>query len=524
MTQFSRTEKGALQYADSGNSLVDFLKSSAAQRKAVLDGNDNISELFLSAYSCDPKIAVKLAFWLRDARHGAGERAASYKIFSALYNTCPEFIINNLSQLMEIGYYKDLLLFSDNEAVLRFWAEQIRQGNRLAAKWAPRLKSQNKEVAKRLQALMGITAKEYRKLIKEASHTVEQNMCAQEWQGIQYEFVPSLAMHRYDKAFMRHDEKRFVQWTQDAKSKANASVIYPYQILQILHENESLAEKMWANLPNFLKPGERILPILDVSGSMLGHAIPGVTALAICVSLGLYLSERNLGSFQNTFVTFSTHPDIISLQGIVSLKEKIHKIEQAGWGYSTNFEKAYSLILETAQMYHVPVQEMPTMLLCLSDMQFDRASNEQLHLENIKQKFQQAGYPCPKLVFWNLREAFTGTPAMAHEDEVGLISGFSPSIMKAVLACQELTPINLVEKVVERYSSLCFDHLPGLDKLMGYLGITTPNIKKNMLDTILGILRAETMISNPELFLSMEQMVCHRGTRALYKKACSRKE
>lgn len=489
MAQFSLTEKGSLQYANSGDPLVDFLKSSASQRKAVLSGEDNISVLFLSAYSYDPATAIKLAFWLRDARHGAGERAASYKIFSGLYNVCPQFILDNLPQLMKTGYYKDLLLFSDNEAVLHFWAEQIRQGNRLAAKWAPRLKSKHALVAKRLQTLIGITSKQYRTLLKEASHTVEQNMCSRKWQSIPYEAVPSIAMHRYDKAFMRHDSQRFAEWTQDAKSKANASVIYPYQVLQLLEENESLAEKIWANLPHFLQQGESILPILDVSASMLCKVIPGVSALSICVSLGLYLSERSLGPFQNTFVTFSSNPNIISIPGNLSLKEKITQIKRAEWGRSTNFEKAYNLILSTAKMYHVPVEQMPTMLLCLSDMQFDTASNGQIHMENIKQRFQDAGYPLPKLIFWNLREAFTGSPATATESQVGLVSGFSPSIMKAVLSCQDLTPINLVQKVIEQYSDLCFDHLPDLQKLKGYFGLI-PNRKKNqdMLEMILDIL------------------------------------
>lgn len=469
--RFSQTENKALQYADTNHALVDFLRSAGSQRAMVLADSDNILELFLAAFALEPQSAVKLAFWLRDARQGAGERAAAYKIFTLLHQASPEFISDNLHNLLEVGYYRDLLHFDQDEKVLHFWAEQIRKKDRLATKWAPRLHSQHHEVAIQLQKLLGVTASQYRHLLKEQSETVEQEMCAQEWAKISYSNVPSLAMHRYHQAFTRHDQTRFTEWTLQKDSKANAAVLYPYQILGLLSQDLPLAEKLWVNLPNFIKPGERILPIVDVSGSMTAQVVPNVTALAIAVSLGIYVSERNLGQFKDRLITFSAAPELISMTDCHSLQERVHRVSNAEWGMNTDFEKAYMLILETAQMYHVPQEQMPTMLLCLSDMQFDSAANGEIHLTNIKEKFTQAGYKIPKLIFWNLREAFTGSPAMDNDTEVGLVSGFSPSLMKAILACEQLTPISLVYKVIEPYKNIVWEHLPALSALVPLVGM-----------------------------------------------------
>ena len=59
------------------------------------------------------------------------------------------------------------------------------------------------------------------------------------------------------------------------------------------------------------------------------------------------------------------------------------------------------------------------------------------HLDIIKSEYEQLGYEFPKLVFWNL-DMHDGIPAQATSDNVALVSGFSPAIMKAILNCEDL--------------------------------------------------------------------------------------
>jgi hypothetical protein len=61
----------------------------------------------------------------------------------------------------------------------------------------------------------------------------------------------------------------------------------------------------------------------------------------------------------------------------------------------------------------------------------------------MKEEYERAGYKLPKIVFWNL-DAHMGTPAECDNDSVAMVSGFSPSIMKAVLNAQEFTPMDVM--------------------------------------------------------------------------------
>ena len=73
----------------------------------------------------------------------------------------------------------------------------------------------------------------------------------------------------------------------------------------------------------------------------------------------------------------------------------------------------------------------------------------------IERKYEAAGYAVPQIVFWNLN-ASDNVPVKAHKNGAALVSGFSPSIMKALLAADmdEFTPHGIMLKTVmnPRYS------------------------------------------------------------------------
>jgi hypothetical protein len=134
---------------------------------------------------------------------------------------------------------------------------------------------------------------------------------------------------------------------------------------------------------------------------------------------------------------------------------------------STDFEKAYQTILDTAKVYNVKKEDMPTMLLVLSDMQFNvsLSGGEKPHLELIQERFEEAGYDMPKLVFWNLRSSrCEGSPARAGDVDVAMVSGFNPVLMKAILAVENFDPV-----------SVMMEALRGID-------VDTTNLPKNILN------------------------------------------
>ena len=73
----------------------------------------------------------------------------------------------------------------------------------------------------------------------------------------------------------------------------------------------------------------------------------------------------------------------------------------------------------------------------------------------IRRKYNDANYEMPNVVFWNIN-AHENVPVRFDEKGTALVSGFSPSIMKAVLAADmdSMTPEAVMKKAVmsDRYS------------------------------------------------------------------------
>jgi hypothetical protein len=211
----------------------------------------------------------------------------------------------------------------------------------------------------------------------------------------------------------------------------------------------------WNALPNFV--GEaNILPLVDVSGSMCCPAggKGTTTCMDVAVSLGLYLAEKNQGKFKDTFLTFSDKPELKTLKG--NIVEKMDQMVKSDWGMSTNLHKAFEKILDVAVKGEVPQSEMPEMVLILSDMQFNQCvKNNDSAMEMIERKFASAGYNVPQVVFWNLNSS-DNVPVKADKSGAALVSGFSPAIMKALLAADmsDFTPEGIMRKtvMVDRYN------------------------------------------------------------------------
>ena len=70
------------------------------------------------------------------------------------------------------------------------------------------------------------------------------------------------------------------------------------------------------------------------------------------------------------------------------------------------------------------------------------------HFEHIKERYERCGYDLPTVVFWNL-DAHFGTPAKCSDDSVAMVSGFSPSIMKAVLNAEEFNPLSVMMEALK---------------------------------------------------------------------------
>ena len=235
--------------------------------------------------------------------------------------------------------------------------------------------------------------------------------------------------------------------------------------------NADVAIEQWKALPNYMEGSEdRILPVVDVSGSMQASAggNKNVSCMDVSISLGLYISERNTGSFKDAFVTFSAEPKLHILKG--NLRDRFAQLQRAEWGYNTNLVKVFDLVLDQATKHSVPESEMPTKILILSDMEFDKATEtvsgwEKTHIatkwdataqEMIEQKYADAGYKVPAIVYWNIQSRGNNIPVAFDKTGTALISGFSPSILKSVVKGDITSPQGIMDETImsPRYEAI----------------------------------------------------------------------
>lgn len=410
---------------------------------------------FIKAFNENQTIALRILFWSRDVRDGAGERSTFRIIWRWVCQNHPNIAINNLSFVNYLGRWDDHLVGLGTKVepyIIDLIRDEILKNNQLCAKWMPR----KGQIANYLRKKFGMTPKEYRKFLVTNTNVVETKMCAYRWDEIEYSKIPSLAMSRYGKTFKYKDGERFTSFIESLKRgevKVNTGAIYPYDIIKSLrHDDSGLAQEQWNSLPNYMEGSdEMILPLVDVSGSMeqpVGKNIH-LTVMDIALSLGLYISEKNSGQFKDYFMTFSSSPKLQHLSG--SLEDRLNQLESSEWGMNTNIERAFDVILRASIQNNVPQSQMPTKILILSDMEFDKGVRNPSDsvMDTIERRYDQSGYKMPQIIFWNLASRRSNIPVHFKKNGVALISGFSPSILKSVLNSDIVNPQLVMFKTIE---------------------------------------------------------------------------
>ncbi len=481
------TENGAAGYATTGKALVDLNFSVASLRNA---SEDEIVRRFIPAFHEDRVLAMKWLFFMRDVRGGLGERRAFRVIMKYLATGYTEMVGRMVEIMAEYGRFDDLLCLMGTpveEKVLAYLAACLRadvenmlgeKSISLCAKWMPSINTSSAEsraVAVKLAQYMGLTAKEYRKLLaglRAYLGVIEVAMSGNCWEEINYSAVPSKANVLYRNAFLNHDKERreaFLGAVADNKVTMNAGVLMPHDIVAryvtqsgwrlSVNQLDMSLEMLWKNLPDTVENAENVLCVVDGSGSMTCRIGDGsLTALHVSNAIGIYFAERLKGAYKNKFITFSAAPRYVDLSRCVTLREKLELALSHNDYTNTNLEATFDLVLKTAVDNRLSQRELPQTILVISDMEFDMATcgraNETL-FATIARKFAAYGYKLPKLVFWNVNSRTGVIPVKENELGVGLVSGFSVNVCNMVLS-NELDPYKALKKVLDgpRYEAV----------------------------------------------------------------------
>ena len=474
------TENGAFAYKSTRSAVLDLFSQGGAMR--ARSQSDQVS-LFSKAFAEEPTLALKALFYLRDIRGtGQGERKFFRLALVHLATHHKASLAKNVHLIPEFGRFDDLLPLLETpvkNAVVKVIVDQLEKDfsgvPSLLAKWLPSENASSKDTKRYARILikeLQTTPREYRKMLTDLRKEigiVETLLTEKRYEHIKYDQLPSLAGMKYRTAFFRNDIERytaFLDSLEKGEVKVNAGTLYPSDIVgkilekvggwrasRVTPQEVQLFEGQWNNLPDFIgEKAENSLVMADVSGSMSG------TPMHVSIALAMYIAERNKGVFHNHFMTFSTNPSLVQIQG-GNIVEKVNNLQQADWKMTTDIEKAMLKILHIAVSNRVPQEEMVKKLYIISDMQFNQAvrtsnANQNMFVA-LGHEFERAGYKMPNIVFWNVRAA-GNTPMEMNSLGVQLVSGYSPSILTQLLNADGKTPYDFMLDVLlsERYEKV----------------------------------------------------------------------
>lgn len=461
------TLNGADALISTKSSLLDLFATAGSLRTA---DDDRIGLAFMRAISEDKLLATKLAFHARNIRGGLGERRVFRVILKVLAQYYPEIAKKNIHNVPLFGRWDDLFVMIDTPCENEMFAylkqqllsdvEMMNAGKScsLLAKWLKTQKassSDSKAIWARTVKAFGMTKKQYQKTtaaLRRYIDVTEVKMCANEWDKIDYQRVPSNCMLRNSDVFSKHDGTGFKEYMDavvNGEKKINSSTLFPFDIFEkldlrlsngeyfLVDNHNDVIEQQWKALPDYINGREcNAIVMADTSGSMQGDP------MNVALSLAVYFAERNKGIYKDTFMTFSGKPSFVTLKGD-NLAEKISHIQSIV--ANTNIEAAFELILNTAINNNVSSDDLPKALIIISDMQFDAAqSSRSRHTDTLhdvmEQKFNRHGYELPNIIYWNVNDIRASFQVTSDHKGVQMVSGKSASVFKQLMDNIGLTP------------------------------------------------------------------------------------
>lgn len=506
-TNFTHTENGALTHKTTKSNLLDMFAMGAAMRQR---SDSDVILMFRKAFDENPVYALKCLFYIRDVRGGQGERRFFRVCMKDLASYNTEAARRNLIHVPEFGRWDDLYAFIGTElekdalTVIKNQLALDVQCNTpsLLAKWMPSENTSSSKTvrnARITRKFLNMTPREYRKtlsVLRERINILERLMSEGRWDEIEFDKIPSKAGMKYKNAFARHDIERmkmnkeavsYADFAKDTTTKVNAKALYPYECVAEAMKamgcygyygrsaspedtNRLMVNKYWDNLEDYFnKATFNGMAIVDTSGSMCGSQASA--PINVAISLGMYCAEKASGPFANHFITFSSRPELIEVEGI-DFCDKVKRMSNADWSMNTNVEAAFDLMLNTAIKNRCSQDEIPQNLIIISDMEFDSCAtcgapgagrwgsgtyignSKNTLFETIEKKWNTAGYQMPHLVFWNVNARQNNVPMLGN-GPISFVSGFSPSIFETIMSGKTGYDLMMEKLNTARYECIC---------------------------------------------------------------------
>ncbi len=314
----------------------------------------------------------------------------------------------------------------------------------LAAKWAPSPDGMNDRNTLVVDAIIALLDEQALNTKGSTPRIRYQQMCAEvrsaakipesfigrgEWNLVDYQRMPSVCRKVYsERLFKKHDEERYVNFLGDAvkavqdgeKPKVHSGALLPHTVTESAKADSVEADLQWHGLVTRLiqarssqDDDELVVPVCDVSGSMIGEP----KAVAIALSLLLAESAPKDSSVFGKIFTFHDQPQLLTVPNVPDhaagemreggLAKRVKWVRNMPWGYNTNFDAVMEMLLELCIQRALPPERAAAMKVCVfTDMQFDegrgscRATPWETAHESLVRRWQNAGYPsAPHIVY-----------------------------------------------------------------------------------------------------------------------------
>lgn len=481
-TNFTRTDNGALAHKTTKSAVYDLFALGGAFRRR---SDEDCILLFKNALEEDESLALKCLFYLADCRGGQGERRFFRVCYRWLAKTYPEVAKRNLEKIPEYRRWDDVIYSLvdtplENDA-LSFIKHQLTldiqcKTPSLLGKWLPSENASSKETKRMgniVRTYLRMSHKEYRKILSELRtriNIVEKLMSANRWDEIEFDKIPSRAGLIYKNAFARRDiiKQKYEAFAKSEDTKVNASVLYPYEVVykaveggcgynynfnKLSDTDRAIIEKYWKNLPDYLN-GEKckMMCVVDTSLSMTGAEASA--PLNVAIGLGMYCAERIGGAFKDHYISFSSKPQLIKIEG-VDFVDKVRRIYKTNLCQNTNIEATFKLLKNIALKSNP--EDIPETIVIISDMQIDSMSHwysdtAATEMEKIRKEWEEEGLKCPKLVYWNVNAK--NNTILDDGENVTYVSGMSPVIFEQVISGVTGYDLMLEKLDSERYKNI----------------------------------------------------------------------
>ena len=489
---YTETENGAITHKSTLNAVYDLFALGGAYRSR---SDEDCILLFKKALEENETLALKCLFYLRDIRGGQGERRFFRVCFKWLAKEYPELAFRNLDNIPEYGRWDDLYSVMNTELendALEIMECQLhkdmnslmmspKEGVSLLAKW---LKSENasaletKQLGNKTREYLGWNHAKYRKILsalRTRINIVEKLMSEGKWEEIEFAKLPSKAGLIYRNAFAHNDliKDKYETFINSKETKVNAGTLYPYDIVKKVTDTldywgytelkpteREVLNKYWANQKDYLKGKPcKMMCVVDTSGSMDSSYGTSVKPIDVAISLGMYCGERIGEPFKNYFISFSSRPQLIEIEGI-DFCDKVKRIYEQNLCENTDLKAVFDMLLDMYTSGRVKAEDMPDQLVVISDMEIDRGSywrdayRRHTDMELLHKQWSDAGIKMPSLIYWNCSARHDNILDDPDNKDVTFVSGCSPVIFQSVITGKSGIQLMLEKLNSDRYKQV----------------------------------------------------------------------